>query len=51
MKKDKQIYYTIERVFLGKIQTDEFVGNIIKKHGNNINVYLQYDYEKPLKTL
>lgn len=50
MKKEQPVY-TIERVFLGKIKPDEFVSNIVKKHGKNIDIYIGCDYEKPLKKL
>ncbi|MBD5394313.1 MAG: hypothetical protein HDR23_08940 [Lachnospiraceae bacterium] len=49
MKKEKQASYTIERVFLGKIQTNEFVGNIIKSHSDSTNTCNKYDDRKKLK--
>ena len=32
---DKQAVYTIERIFLGKVNTSELIGNIVKKHERN----------------
>lgn len=48
MHKEQQVY-NIERVFLGKVKTNELVANIIQKHSKNIDIYIEFNYEKPLK--